>query len=113
MSTKHDANANVVQMPARSVKRELIYESAAAGLTDGVVIDPNQLKRFATWMCEWGMFAYQVAEHTNQTPCIRAERAANGGFCDECRERSGLMLAECPYIDMRLADELQIEDVPA
>lgn len=94
--------------PRRQVKLATIY--TAEDIVTGVILDPAELDRLSNWMCTWDIFGF----HDDEGAVVgknRSELNRAGGACDDCRRRSGLILAECPYIDMNRAPELDVLEI--
>ena len=69
-----------------------VYDPATSAVSDAIVLNPKQLSALATWLCD------RTCSYDSRTRDAEIER--NDGYCDDCRDMAGFLIAECPFVDM-------------
>jgi hypothetical protein len=87
-----------------------VYDYAAVGVAQGIILNETELNALATWLCHRSCRDNLNAQRDSQIK-------SHGGYCNECEREAGFLLYACPYIDMsRPADaapEMQPEEADA
>jgi len=91
-SARNGVVGNLSKEFPMSFKWVTVYDPSLPGVSEAIEINPEHLKKLATWMCE------MVCHHPRLA--VRDELESNEGFCDDCRDKAGFMLVDCPWIDM-------------
>src|ERR1700743_2886686 len=89
------------QLKTNSTKGVVLIYEHDGELNEGVLVDPDQLKRLASWLCDWSFCNHRDdPEHLTTDIVLKGQRLRNGGFCDSCRDDAAQLMTQCPYIDM-------------
>ena len=69
-----------------------VYDPATSAVSEAIVLNPKQLSALASWLCD------RTCSYDSRARDAEIEH--NGGYCDDCRDTAGFLMAECPFIDM-------------